>query len=271
MANELTAEQIKSNLGNHSWANHIQVFSQLESTNTVLKAMGRQGAPEGTILIADRQTGGRGRLGRTFLSPGGVGIYFSVLLRPNCPPAQLMHLTCAAAVAMCNAVENASGIRPGVKWINDLVLNHKKLGGILTELNFDPETKNVDFAVVGIGINCLQNAGDFDPAIQDMATSLQMVSGKSIDRNLLASEMIQAMACLSSRLQTDKAKIMSQYRRDCITLGKEVQVIRSKEIRSALATDVDEDGALIVQYHDDGSVCPVSSGEVSVRGMYGYV
>ena len=267
----MNKETILSHLTDHPWSRTLQVFEEVESTNTLLKALGREGAPNGTVLIADRQSSGRGRLGRTFLSPGGVGIYFSVLLRPNCPPAQLMHLTCAAAVAMCDAVQTVSGIRPQVKWINDLVLGNKKLGGILTELNFDSATGNVDFAVIGVGINCLQNEADFTPAIRDMATSLQMFTGKPIDRNLLAAEMIRSMYTLSQQLHTAKDSLMAQYKTDCLTIGKEIQVIRGENIRNAIALDLDNEGALIVQYQDDGTVSPVASGEVSVRGMYGYV
>ena len=267
----MNTDKILAHLPGHPWRSHLRIFEEVESTNTLLKTMGREGAPEGTVLIADRQTGGRGRLGRTFLSPGGVGIYFSVLLRPNCPPAQLMHLTCAAAVAMCDAVEKCCGTRPQVKWINDLVLNRKKLGGILTELNFDSKTGNVDFAVIGVGINCRQQAGDFDPAIRDLAISLEMGTREPVDRNTLAAEMIRAIHSLSRELLTGKASVMARYKADCLTLGKEIQVIRSGEIRPAHALDLDCDGALVVRYEDDGSVAPVSSGEVSVRGMYGYV
>lgn len=262
---------ILSYLPDHPWTPHIQVMEEVESTNTLLKAMGRNGAPEGTVLIADRQTGGRGRLGRTFCSPGGVGIYFSVLLRPNCPPDQLMHLTCAAAVAMCDAVQAASGLRPQVKWINDLVLGTKKLGGILTELNFDSASHCVDFAVIGVGINCLQKKEDFDPSIQDIATSLQIATGNQTDRNLLSAEMIRSMQTLSCQLHTEKNAVMERYKRDCMTIGKDIQVIRSESIRTAHALDIDDAGALIVRYTDDGSIATVSSGEVSVRGMYGYV
>ena len=112
-------KRIQSHLGDSRW--QVQIFEEVTSTNTLLKELGRQGAPAGTVLVADRQTGGRGRLGRTFLSPGGVGIYLSALIRPDCAPTELMHLTCAAAAAMCDAVEDATGLRPGIKWTNDLV------------------------------------------------------------------------------------------------------------------------------------------------------
>ena len=142
------------------WGELIHHFDTVESTNTLAKSLAAQGAPQGTVILADHQTGGRGRRGRSFHSPAGSGIYMSVILRPNCPPDKLMHLTCAAAVAMCCAVENATGHRPGIKWTNDLVFGRKKVAGILTELIFDG-SGNVSAAVVGIGINCTQSAGDF--------------------------------------------------------------------------------------------------------------
>ena len=167
---------IEAHLGGCPW--QVQVFEEVTSTNTLLKELGRQGAPAGTVLVADRQTGGRGRLGRTFLSPGGVGVYLSALIRPDCAPIELMHLTCAVAVAMCDAVENAFGFRPGIKWTNDLVVGKKKLGGILTELGLDPKTGRVSYAVLGIGINCGQTEADFDESIRAMATSARMVLGR---------------------------------------------------------------------------------------------
>ena len=166
---------IRSHLGESTWT--VRVFDEVTSTNTLLKELGRQGAPAGTVLVADRQTGGRGRLGRTFLSPGGVGVYLSALIRPDCAPTELMHLTCAVAVAMCDAVEHAFGFRPQIKWTNDLVVGTKKLGGILTELGLDPKTGRVSYAVLGIGINCGQLEADFDESIRGMATSARMVLG----------------------------------------------------------------------------------------------
>ena len=123
----------------YPWKEQLHYFPSMDSTNDRLKAMARQNAPHGTVLIAGRQTAGHGRLGRPFHSPEGAGIYMSILLRPGCPPRELMHLTCAAAVAMCDAVESAAGFRPGIKWTNDLISGKRKLGGILTELSVTPE------------------------------------------------------------------------------------------------------------------------------------
>ena len=139
------------------WKDTIRHFPTVNSTNTLAKELAQAGAPHGTVLIADAQTGGRGRMGHSFHSPAGSGIYLSVILRPNCHASQLMHLTCATGVAMCSAVKATTGITPGIKWTNDLVCGTNKLGGILTELSLEPDG-HVRYAVVGIGINCNQAA-----------------------------------------------------------------------------------------------------------------
>ena len=264
----MNAEAIRSLLDGCSWT--VEVFDEVTSTNTLLKELGRQGAPAGTVIVADRQTGGRGRLGRSFLSPGGVGVYLSALIRPNCAPTELMHLTCAVAVAMCDAVDNAFGFRPGIKWTNDLVVGRKKLGGILTELGLDPKTGRVSYAVLGIGINCGQTEEDFDESIRSMATSVQMVTGRTPDRNRLAAEMIRALEAMDRSLLCSRDAMLDRYRADCITLGKAVSIVRGDEIRRATALDIDADGGLIVRY-DSGEESTVTSGEVSVRGLYGYL
>ena len=136
----------------YPWADRLHCVAETGSTNDDLKAMAKDGAPHGTVLIAGTQSGGHGRMGRSFHSPEGKGMYLSVILRPGCNPNELMHLTCAAAVAACDAVERSCGLRPGIKWINDLTLAGRKLGGILTELGFGSDGK-VSYAVIGIGIN----------------------------------------------------------------------------------------------------------------------
>ena len=259
---------IRARLGDCPW--NVQVFEEVTSTNTLLKELARQGAPAGTVLVTDRQTAGRGRLGRSFLSPGGVGVYLSALIRPNCAPTALMHLTCAVAVAMCDAVENAFGFRPGIKWTNDLVVNGRKLGGILTELGLDPKTGMVDHAILGIGINCGQIETDFDESIRSMATSVRMVTGQNASRERLIAEMVKALEAMDKALLTSPAAILERYRADCITLGQDVSIVRGDEIRHGRALDIDAEGGLIVRY-DSGETGTVTSGEVSVRGLYGYV
>ena len=267
--NGLDTQAIRSHLGTDSrW--RVSIFSEVDSTNTMLKKMAQAGSPTGTIIVADRQTGGRGRLGRTFLSPGGVGVYLSALIRPNCAPTQLMHLTCAVAVAMCDAVEHAFGFRPGIKWTNDLVAGNRKLGGILTELGLNPQTGLVDYAILGIGINCGQTQADFDESIRSMATSVRMVTGRDSDRNLLIAEMVKALEIMDRDLMASPADLLERYRRDCITLGQDVSIVRGNEVRHARALDIDAEGGLIVRY-DTGENATVTSGEVSVRGLYGYL
>ncbi len=252
------------------WRDTLYWYDTIDSTNTKAKELAKDGAPHGTVLIAGHQTGGRGRLGRSFSSPAGMGVYLSVILRPNCKPAQLMHLTCATAVAMCNAVEQAAGLRPGIKWTNDLVFNRKKLGGILTELSPDPNTGLVDYAIIGIGINCCQTKADFPPEIQDMAASLSMVSGQAVKPASLAAAMIEALVDMDRSLLSGKEEMMDCYRKDCITLGQDILLVQGDNTCYGTALDLDEAGGLIVRFAD-GSVKTVTSGEVSVRGMYGYL
>ena len=251
------------------WQDSLLWFPSIDSTHTRARELAQQGAPHGTVLIADHQAGGRGRLGRSFHSPAGSGIYMSVILRPHCPPQQIMHLTCAAAVAMCEAVENACGFRPGIKWTNDLVCGKRKIAGVLTELGFDSRGM-VDFAVIGIGINCCQQAEDFPEEIRGIAGSLASVSGSPIDRAKVAAAMMDALYRMDAELLTGKAEMLSRYRRDCVTLGQEISLARGDEIRHGTALDIDEEGALIVRF-TDGHTQTVNSGEVSIRGMYGYV
>jgi len=253
----------------YPWKDRFSWLETVDSTNSRLKALAREGAPQGTVLCADRQTGGRGRLGRSFLSPPGVGIYMSILLRPKCQPESLMHLTCATAEYMCGALELAAGFRPGIKWTNDLVYNRRKLCGILTELGLT-EAGSVDFAVVGIGVNCCQSANDFPPELRDTAVSIAMVTGEKPSRGRIAAAMLDAMHRMNEELFSGKDAIMAGYRRDCVTIGQEISVIRGDAVRHGKALDVDGDGALVVEF-SPGTREAVSSGEVSVRGMYGYI
>lgn len=252
----------------YPWADRFHYFSTVDSTNNYLKRQALLGAPHGTVAVADCQTGGKGRLGRSFQSPGGVGIYLSMLLRPDCPQEQLMHLTCAVGTAMCDALEEAAGVRPGIKWTNDLVCEKRKLSGILVELLND--TRGKLCVIIGIGVNCCQQLTDFPEELRDRAGSLAMVTGRRIDRPKVAAAMMEALANMDRNLLTGKEAMLEQYRRDCVTLGQEISVVRGDEIRHGTALDIGNDGDLIVRF-DDGHTEAVSSGEVSIRGMYGYV
>ena len=252
----------------YPWGQELLYFQEIESTNTELKRLAREGAPEGTALIAQRQTGGRGRMGRSFQSEEG-GVYLSLLLRPGCNPKDLMHLTCAVAVAMCDAVEDACGLRPGIKWTNDLVYGKRKLGGILTELGFDSDG-TVSWCVLGVGINCTQSREDFPPELREMAGSLSMVTAKKVSSSLLAAKMLEKLREMSLILLSEQSTIMERYCENCVTLGKEISLLRSDTVRHGKAVGITESGALIVEF-SDGHTETVDSGEVSVRGMYGYL
>ena len=254
----------------YPWRGNVLYFDSIDSTNTYLKKQAILGAPHGTAAIADCQTLGRGRMGRSFQSPGGCGIYLSVLLRPNCPPQDLMHLACAAAEAMCDAVETTTGLRPGIKWTNDLVVGNRKIAGILTENGLNAQGL-VDYAIIGTGINCSQQPEDFPPELRSTAGSLAMALGRSVDRAELAAQMLASFARMDAALYSGKEQMLCRYRQDCITLGKEVSLVRGAEIRHGTALDIGPQGDLIVRFRDTGEVAPVSSGEVSVRGLYGYV
>ncbi len=253
----------------YPWAGDLYVLDSLGSTNDYAKELAAKGAPHGTVVVADRQEQGRGRMGRSFLSPQGRGIYFSMILRPNCTPAEIMHLTCCTAVAACDALKQAAGIRPGIKWTNDLVSSGRKLGGILTELSIEGESGLVQYAVVGIGINCWGKLADFDPSIRDMAGSLEMVTGKKPDRNRIIGALIRHLSTMSSTMDKDRLLWMNRYRASCITLGRAVSVSKAGQVQWGQALDVDDWGGLMVDFGQGTET--VQAGEVSVRGIYGYV
>ncbi len=248
------------------WGGTLHWFDSLASTNTKAAQLARQGAVQGTAVVAGHQTQGRGRMGRSFSSPPGMGVYLSVILRPHCPPEELLHLTCAVGVAACNAVEAVCGLRPGLKWPNDLVLGGKKLGGILTELAL--EKGAVQYAIVGIGINCRQQKEDFPPELQEIAASLAM-AGRDISCKALANALVNALRQMNELLLSGRAALMERYRADCITPGQQVLLVQGDTARCAAALGIDDRGGLVVRL-PDGSVETITSGEASIRGMYGY-
>lgn len=244
----------------------VVVPEEVDSTNNVAKQLGTQGAPHGTVVVTERQTGGRGRLGRSFVSPPG-GVYLSVLLRPELPLERLMHLTALAAVATRRAIDDCCGLAPDIKWMNDLLWQDKKLCGILTELSCEAESGRLEYAVIGIGVNCNTRLSELPPEVQKRATSLREAAGREIDVNALAAAMIARLQELDAVLRGDRDPWMREYRGACVTLGKQVLLLRAGESRPAFALDVDDDAGLIVRY-EDGTTGTVSSGEVSVRGIY---
>ncbi len=249
----------------------LHCMELVDSTNSFLKRAAAEGAADGTVAIAEEQSAGRGRRGRSFESPAGRGVYLSALLRPQLSPERLMPLTALGAVAGCNAIERACGVRPQIKWTNDLVLNGKKLSGTLTELSLEGETGALDYAIIGIGINCNHTREDFPGELREIATSLFLETGKRVQRAALAAALIEELDALSAALvRGDTADYLAAYRRDCLTIGREVQLLWQDTREHVTALDVDEQFGLVVR-REDGRIETIRTGEVSVRGLYGYV
>ena len=246
----------------------LLVYETLPSTNALARELASAGAAHGTAVLADTQSAGRGRMGRTFVSPPDCGIYLSLILRPEAEASELLHLTAVLAVAACDAVEEVTGLRPGVKWINDLVLHGKKVGGILTELAFSGPKP--DFAVAGIGLNCNTDSEAFPPELRQTAGSLAQAAGNPVDRTALAAALIRHWTQAAQTAVPERAEWMRRYRQDCVTVGQEVELLRGGAREQAFALGVEDDGALLVRL-TDGTQKRVFCGEASVRGKNGYL
>lgn len=235
----------------------------LTSTNLVLKDMARQGAPHGSLCLCECQTAGRGRLDRQWSSPEGQGVWLSVLLRPALKPEDAPLITFACALAMTKAVRQVTGLDARIKWPNDLVLNGKKLCGILLEMGFDAQGM---YVVAGTGLNIRRGA--YPPELADRAISIEECADIP-DRSAIIAAYLKALEDALSALEQDGfAGIAEDFRRDCITLGSQVHVIGAEDF-AGVAEDIDETGALLVR--TDGELRRVLAGDVSVRGVMGYV
>ena len=269
----LTEPEIRSFLGATAVVGReLRCFEELDSTNLYAKQAAMAGAPDGTVVTANCQTAGRGRMERAFQSPRDKGIYLTALLRPDLPPERLLPVTALAGVAVCRAAERVCGVKAGLKWPNDPVLNGKKLCGILTEMSLEAETGRLQYLVVGIGINVLQAPEDFPPDVREIATSLQQELGHPVSRPVLAAALIEELDQLyAALLSGDLSAYLHAYRSRCVNLGKTVQLLTPDGEREiAQAVDVDEQFGLVVRM-PDGEEKAIRSGEVSVRGLYGYV
>ena len=247
----------------------VRVFSSIDSTNTYLKREAMAGAPSGLIAVANEQTAGRGRVGRSFLSAPDCGIYLSMLLRPTCDPAGCATLTCHAAVAVCRALERVCDVRPGIKWTNDILLDGRKICGILTELSLEGETGTVDSVVIGIGINVNNAITDFPEELRGVAGSVFSATGTRVERASLAAALIGELRTMAALWESDPRVYLEEYRARCLTVGKDVRILRGEESRTAHAEAVTDDFSLLVRY-PDGSEEALTGGEVSVRGLLGY-
>lgn len=255
--------------------NSVTVLSVVDSTNTYCKDLARQGAPQGTVVISDCQTGGKGRRGRSFLSPSGVGLYLSYLMRPNSGIEKISEVTCRTAVAVCKAIKDCFGFDSEIKWVNDILMNRKKICGILTEASFDSETNAVDSLIIGIGINVNNIASDFPQELASVASSISAENGGIIlRRSELAASLIKELDFLVSGWPGSHTEYLDAYRKFCITPGNRIAAYTTlageSEPRTGEAVSIGDDFSLEVRFDGSDKITAITSGEVSVRGLYGY-
>ena len=262
--------ELSGHLEGCTLGSHLLCLDTIDSTNTECKRQAMSGAPHGLVILSEEQTGGRGRRGRSFQSPKSSGLYLSVLLRPELSLSEVNDFTTWVAVAVCDGIEAACGVRPQIKWTNDLILGGKKLCGILTELGLESETHTLQYLVTGIGVNVNHAPEDFDEEVRSIATSLSMYLGKPVRRAGLAIELLKALDRMYAGFPHNKQEYLDRYRADCLTVGKDVQLITPVSRQEAHALSIDDEFRLVVEF-PDGSQKALSAGEVSVRGMYGYV
>lgn len=266
-----TPEEIGAGLETETVGRQVYCYDSIDSTNEEAKRRALLGAPDGSLFIAERQTGGKGRLGRGWLSPAGAGIWFSVLLRPATLPGggrllpQAAAVTLLAGEAVCEAVRAKTGCAVSVKWPNDVLAGSRKVCGILTEMS--TEIERVEFVVVGIGINV--NNESFPEELEKKASSLRMETGKTVRRIPLLQEILRRLELtLKENAASLTPGFLERYRAGCATLGRRVSFQREGLRVSGTAEDISAEGELIVRM-DGGGAETVRSGEVTVQGIYG--
>lgn len=241
----------------------IETYDSVGSTNSILREKADEEAPEWTVVIANEQTKGRGRMGRFFYSPKDTGIYMSILLRPKISAYKSINITTCAAVAVARALETDTEIKAGIKWVNDIYVGDKKVCGILTEATTDIEDGTLKYVILGIGINIFPPEEDFPVDIKNIASSVfdRNIGDKDYRASIVAG-IINNLSKLYSDIE--KASFYEEYKKRSFLLGKEVYIIKKDGNEEVLAVDLDKDFGLIVQ-KKDGSRQHLNSGEVSVR------
>ena len=249
----------------------VEVLQEVDSTNTYLKRRAHElkaakGDADGPwrAVVASSQQAGRGRMGRTFVSPAGTGVYLSVFLTPRLSAQQAVRITTAAAVAACRAIEDCVPDRqPRIKWVNDILIGGKKTCGILTEASIDLESGGLDWAIMGIGFNVYEPEGGFPQELKAIAGPIATRRQRDL-RSRIAASFLKQFHDVCSDL--DGGGFAAEYKRRSFLIGQPIHVIRSGEMRPATALDIDGECRLLVRY-EDGSTEALSSGEVSVRPL----
>lgn len=250
------------------WAGcEIYYFDSIDSTNTKAKELAEEGHPSGTLVVADRQTAGKGRRGRSWESPTGIGIFMTLMLKPEINPNNASMLTLVAAMATTRAIRRVTGVPAMIKWPNDIVMNGKKVCGILTEMS--AQFDYINHIVIGIGINVHNE--DFPEEIVKTASSLYLESGQHIHRASLIEAFLEEFEDVYAEyLKTeDMEGLQKEYDAMLVNRGRQVRVLDPKEPFEGKAMGITKKGELIVDTWESRKL--VSSGEVSVRGIYGYV
>lgn len=265
--NSLTANELSVYLPAKRMAS-VYCCESVDSTNNRLREIAFSEAPDGQTIIANEQTNGRGRRGRNFISPKDNGIYLSMLFRPDSLPSDMSAITAWTAVAVNNAIESVCGIRPGIKWINDLVLSRKKLCGILTEMSIESESGQIQYVIIGIGLNVNGDTSALPHILDQIATTLAIETGKTFCRAQLAAEIIKQLDKMRTEWPCSKQTYLDAYRADDITVGEKITVIQGSKRKAGTASEITDDFLLHVCY-EDGSNDLLSGGEVRIHGIYG--
>lgn len=241
----------------------IQVFQQTSSTNDIVEKLARDGVKEGIAVFAESQTNGRGRLGRKWLSPPGKGLWFSVLLRPDIRPQEATQLTIASATALFRAIRTLTGLKPEIKWPNDILINGKKVAGILTELN--AELDHVKYVIIGIGVDVNHAASEFPAELRKIATSLKIETGSTVPRPELAAAILRELDLDYARIRAGQfGAIADEWEAACSTIGHEAVIrIGERQIRGR-AESLGDDGALLLRT-EHGHLERIIGGDVTLE------
>ncbi|QQK08824.1 biotin--[acetyl-CoA-carboxylase] ligase [Miniphocaeibacter halophilus] len=241
----------------------IEVNKTLDSTNDFLKKYAKKNSKEGKIIIAEEQTQGKGRLGKSFYSPANSGIYLSILLKPNLHASQALYITTCAAVAVSKAIDKISGENSQIKWVNDIFLNNKKVCGILTEASFDLEGGSMDYAILGIGLNLTRPSDDFPEDIRDIAGYIFHNDNLPKDyKNKVIAEIINNFFEYYPTIENKE--FLKDYKKRSLILNKPIYIFRGAKTEEATALDIDNEFRLKV-LKKNGEIEYLSSGEVSIR------